>query len=152
MSAALRRELLGCLIGLARTCSNNPPTAETEGLLLAGLHAADEAVPLEDHRLRALIDRVKADKVAVSPNCATCVSPCGKNDDYDLSRIDAAEPPIRAAKERILRGLMAHGHRGMMSKLVEDALFALAEDWDEKTLLWYAEKLEEALDEPVPID
>ena len=142
---SLRRELLGCLIGLARTCSNNPPTDETEGLLLAGLHAADEATALDDERLRALMDRVRADKVAVSPNCAVCASPCGKNDDYDLARIDRAEPAVRAVKERILRALMQWGHRGLMSRLVFDALFALAEDWDAQTLAWYAEELEKAL-------
>lgn len=141
---ALRRELLGCLIGLARTCSNNPPTDQTEGLLLAGLHAADDSTPMPPDRLQALIDRVRADKVAVSPNCATCAAPCGKNDDYDLTRIDGADPAIRAVKERILRGLMRCGHQGRMSRLVFDALFALAEDWDEKALAWYAEALEDA--------
>ena len=141
----LRRELLGCLIGLARTCSNNPPTDETEGLLLAGLHAADEATALEDERIRALIDRVRADKAAVSPNCVTCALPCGKNEDYDLTRLDQAEPGVRAVKERMLRALIQWGHRGRMSKLVFDALFALAEDWDEQTLAWYAEELEKAL-------
>ena len=141
-TASLRRELLGCLIGLARTCSNNPPTDETEGLLLAGLHAADEAVPMSPDRLRALIDRVKADKVAVSPNCATCTSPCGKNEDYDLRRIDHADPAIRAVKERILHGLMTSAHHGRMSKLIFDSLFALAEDWDEESLGWYAKELE----------
>ena len=139
---ALRRELLGCLIGLARTCSNNPPTGDTEGLLLAGLHAADEATGMTEERLRALIDRVRADKAAVSPNCVRCASPCGKNDDYDLTRIDRAEPAVRAAKERILRGLMAWGHAGRMEKLVFDALFALAEDWDDKALGWYGDMLE----------
>ena len=139
---ALRRELLGCLIGLARTCSNNPPTEETEGLLMAGLHAADEAIALDEGRLRALIDRVKADKAAVSPNCVACLSPCGKNEDYDLAKIERAEPDVRAVKERMLRALTQWGHRGRMSKLVFDALFALAEDWDEPTLRRYAEELE----------
>ena len=142
-TTVLRRELLGCLIGLARTCSNNPPTGETEGLLLAGLHAADEAAALDPERLRALIARVRADKIAVSPNCANCASPCGKNDDYNLARIDQAEPAIRAVKERILRGLMRRGHQGRMDQLVFDALFALAEDWDESALRWYADKLED---------
>lgn len=143
-TASLRRELLGCLIGLARTCSNNPPTDDTEGLLLAGLHAADETVTMSPDRLRALIDRVKTDKIAVSPNCANCASPCGKNDDYDLARIDAADPAIRAAKERILHGLMTRAHHGQMSQLIFDALFALAEDWDAETLGWYADELEKA--------
>ena len=138
----LRRELVGCLIGLARTCSNNPPTEETEGLLLAGLHASDEATAIEPERLRALIARVRADKAAVSTNCVACASPCGKNDDYDLDRIDRAEPAIRAVKERILCGLHRWGHQGRMDQLVFDALFALAEDWDEEALGWYADKLE----------
>ena len=141
-AASLRRELLGCLIGLARTCSNNPPTDETEGLLLAGLHAADEATELEPERLQALIDRVRADKLAVSPGCAACVSPCGKNDDYDLRRMDEAEPVVRAAKERILSLLIQRGHEGRISQLVFDSLFALAEDWDAHTLASYAAMLE----------
>ena len=142
ISDPLRRELLGCLIGLARTCSNNPPTDETEGLLLAGLHAADEATAMEPDRLRALIDRVRADKIAVSPGCASCAAPCGKNDDYDLSRLDAAEPAVRQAKERIVRLLFQRGHQGRMSQLVLDALFALAEDWDVRALEPYADRLE----------
>ena len=141
-AAVLRRELLGCLIGLARTCSNNPPTDETEGLLLAGLHAVDDATAIEPERLQALIDRVRADKTAVSPNCATCVSPCGKNDDYDVSRMDTAEAPVREAKERILRLLIQRGHEGRMSQLVFDALFALAEDWDADALKRYVMLLE----------
>ena len=141
-TTALRRELLGCLIGLARTCTNNPLTGETEGLLLAGLHAADEATAMAPNRLRALIERVRADKVAVSPGCAACVSPCGKNEDYDLRRMDDAEPAVRAAKEHILCQLLQRGHQGRISPLVFDALFALAEDWDAPTLESYAAGLE----------
>lgn len=141
---SLRQELLGCLIGLARTCSNNPPTDQTDGLLLAGLHAAAAATPMSPEQLRALIDRVKADKAAVSPNCVHCASPCGKNDDYDVARIAQAEPAVRAVKEGILRALMQRGHQGRMDKLVYDSLFALAEDWDEPTLAWYLDALNKA--------
>lgn len=138
---ALRRKLLGCLIGLARTCSNNPPTGQTEALLLAGLCTLDETAATPED-VRALIERVQADKTAVSPSCAYCACPCGKNDNYDVSRIERAAPEVRDAKERIIRALIALAQRGSIHQQVFDALFALAEDWNADTLNGYAERLE----------
>lgn len=133
----LRDELVGALIGLARTCDTNPPTDQTEGLLLAGLHLSDPEVQASDEQLRRLIDRVHADKALVSPNCMNCASPCGKNFDYDMSRMDAADDAVREAKLVLLDNLRTLGHRGRMSQLVYDGLFALAEDWDAEAFGWY---------------
>lgn len=142
---ALRQRLCGCLIGLARTCSNNPPTADTPGLLLAGLHLTDESVPAAEAQLTRMIERVQADKAQVSPNCVTCAARCGKNDDYDMARLFAAPDDVRAVKLAVLHGLQAMAHRGMMDQLLYDALFALAEDWDASALQWYADKVQSLL-------
>lgn len=139
-TASLRARLVGACIGLARTCSNNPVTDQTEGLLLAGLHASDPAVPMTAEQLTRLIDRIHADKAQVSPNCVNCASPCGKNFDYDLTRLDAAPADVRQVKQTILSNLRQMAHRGRMEQLVFDALFALAEDWDAEALRWYAEE------------
>lgn len=84
----LRRMLLGSVIGLARTCTTRPPTETTPGLILAGLHLSDDAVSATPEQLIALNERIQQNKFEVSPNCATCASPCGKNADYDLRRLE----------------------------------------------------------------
>ena len=86
----LRRMLLGSVIDLARTCTTRPPTETTPGLILAGLHLSDDAVSATPEQLIALNERIQQNKFEVSPNCATCASPCGKNADYDLRRLDDA--------------------------------------------------------------
>lgn len=86
----LRRMLLGSVIGLARTCTTRPPTETTPGLILAGLHLSDDAISATPEQLIALTERIQQNKFEVSPNCATCASPCGKNADCDLRRLDDA--------------------------------------------------------------
>lgn len=140
MENRVQDELCGCLIGLARTCSTNPPTANTDGLLLAGLVATMEDAPFTIEQLVRLTQRIRSDKNEVSPNCAACVSRCGKNDDYDMSRLYAAPDEVRQVKLDILSGLQALAQRGAMSGFIYDALFALAEDWDVQTLAWYRDE------------
>lgn len=136
----LQDQLLGCMIGLARTCSTNPVTEETEGLLLAGLMATRPDSAMTDAQLIRLTERIKADKAKVSPNCVTCTSRCGKNDDYDVSRIAAAAEDVRTAKQTILRHLQGMAKRGVVDQLTFDSLFALAEDWDAAALAWYVDE------------
>lgn len=138
---ALRKELLGAMIGLARTCSNNPTTTQTEGLLLAGLHACDPMVEMTEEQLRRLTERIRQDKVLVSPNCVHCTSPCGKNADYDVVHIQEASESVRQAKKQIITQLIQLGHQGKMGQLVFDSLFALAEDWEAEAFAWYVQEL-----------
>lgn len=136
----LRQQLLGCMIGLARTCSNNVPTEETEGLLLAGLMAMGERGIMNEAQVLRLIQRVKADKARVSPNCVSCTHRCGKNDDYDVRRLLTAPDAVRRAKLTILRQLQARAARGVVDQLTFDSLFALAEDWEADAFAWYVEE------------
>ena len=131
----LRRMLLGSVIGLARTCTTRPPTETTPGLILAGLHLSDDAVSATPEQLIALTERIQRNKFEVSPNCATCASPCGKNADYDLRRLDDAPEDV----------LQVCGPRGKMADCVMDAVFALAEDWDAADFKVYEEQLTELL-------
>ena len=132
-------ELLSCMIGLACACSNNPPTENTDGLLMAGLHALRPDAAMTPEQLRRLTERVKADKHAVSPNCATCTSRCGRTDDYDMARWHAAPEAVRAEKEAILSGIITLSRQGMQP-FIYQALQALCEDWGPDTLHWYAEE------------
>lgn len=143
----LRRTLLGSVIGLARTCTTRPPTETAPGLILAGLHLSDDAVSATPEQLIALNERIQQNKFEVSPNCATCASPCGKNADYDLCRLDDAPEDVRQAKTRLIALLQVCGHRGKMADCVMDAVFALAEDWDAADFKVYEEQLTQLLAE-----
>lgn len=134
---ALKNELLGCMIGLARTCSTNPETDETEGLLLAGLMATRDDSAMTEAQLIRLTDRIRADKAKVSPNCVTCTSRCGKNDDYDTNRLYAAPEDVRRAKLTILHHLQLRAAKGVVDQTTFDSLFALAEDWDATAFACY---------------
>ena len=104
-----RDALLGALVGLARSTVNEPKTENT-----------DET---EKHR--------------VAPNCATCTMRCGNTDNYDLARLWAAPEDIRALKLRLLAAVfrLAQGRPDACAQeVIDQALFVLAEDWDEELL------------------
>ena len=66
-TAGLQDELTGALIGLARTCTTNPKTENTDRLILEGLFTAVTNVNFNDVTIRQLIDRVKAEKEQIAP-------------------------------------------------------------------------------------
>ena len=77
--AALRDELTGALIGLARTCSSHPRTESTDAALTAALRAcalSDDEAELRDH-----IECIHAEKALAAPGCAACLARCGNTDD-----------------------------------------------------------------------
>ena len=74
-TAALQDELTGALIGLAKSCGNNPKTEDTTGILIEGLFTTITNVNFNDETLREMIAKVHAEKQRIVPNCATCASP-----------------------------------------------------------------------------
>ena len=95
-SAKLQDELTGALISLARACSNTPGTQQTDRLILEGLFTTVTNVNFNDETLQEMIDRIEAEKRRIVPGCASCGSPCGNTDRYDMSRIWNAEEDIRS--------------------------------------------------------
>ncbi len=78
-------ELIGALVGLSRATDNNPNLTDDTYACLVEAAALPENTPDED--LRARISAVRAEKRRISPDCAVCMNPCGRTDDYDLSRM-----------------------------------------------------------------
>ena len=132
----LRDTLLGALVGLARSTSSEPKTENTDAVLNAGLRlAAQPDAPAET--LQRMLDIPRAEKHAVAPNCATCTMRCGNTDNYDLARLWAAPEDIRALKLRLLAAVfrLAQGRPDACAQeVIDQALFVLAEDWDEELL------------------
>ena len=128
--------LLGALGGLARSTVNEPKTEDTDHVLAAGLRLAakPEADTTALERMRNIVE---TEKHRVAPNCANCTMRCGNTDNYDLARLWAAPEDIRALKLRLLAAVfrLAQGRPDACAQeVIDQALFVLAEDWDEELL------------------
>ncbi len=145
-TAGLQDELTGALIGLARTCTPNPKTENTDRLILEGLFATVTNVNFDDEAIERLIDKVRAEKEQIAPGCAVCEAKCGNTDEYDMKRIWEAQEDIRSLKSLILfgiRGMAAYAYHAMVLGYVDEevntffykALSILAEDWGMEELL-----------------
>ena len=145
-TAALQDELTGALIGLAKSCGNNPKTEDTTGILIKGLFTTITNVNFNDETLREMIAKVHAEKQRIVPNCATCASPCGNTSDYEMKKLWNADEDIRSLKSLILfgiRGMAAYAYHaavlGYQDEDVNDffykALSILGYDMDMEQLL-----------------
>ena len=152
INTPLHNELLGALIGLARTCANNPKTDDTDRLLFTALRVSANN-DANEQTLTAMIRRVNEEKAIISPGCATCVARCGNTDNYDMSLLWNAPDEIRNAKLAILENAQALAGKLMQIKSeaipegtiprLYHALFMVKEDWDAKPLRELAESLRE---------
>lgn len=146
-AAQLQDELTGALIGLARATDNAPDVNDgTWRLMIEGLFATVTNVSFDTAAIRALLDRVHAEKARLVPNCALCAAPCGRTGDYDMAQLWGAQEDIRSLKSQILFGvreMAAYAHQAMVlgetDAAVNDffakALFAVGEDWGTDELL-----------------
>lgn len=56
--AKAQDELTGALIGLAKTCGNNPKTADTDRVIIEGLFTTLTNVSFNEETIRVMIERV----------------------------------------------------------------------------------------------
>ena len=146
-TANLQDELTGALIGLARATDGSPSVNEgTWSLIIEALFTTLTNVNFDEAAIRDVTARVKAEKSRLVPDCASCMSPCGHNDDYDVSRLWTADEDIRSPKSLILfgiRGMAAYAYHAMVlgytdgevNRFFAKALFAIGEDWGMDDLL-----------------
>ena len=104
--AELQDQLTGALVGLSRAVDNAPDTNEgTWRLMIEGLFTTVTNVNFNEKTIRDLIDRVHAEKARLVPNCHSCASRCGRNDDYDMHLLWSAQEDVRSLKSLILFGV-----------------------------------------------
>ena len=70
------KKLIGALIGLAKACNVHLKTENTDGIIIKSL--------------ASIFQRVREEKLAVAPDCATCFAPCGNTDEYNLDELQAS--------------------------------------------------------------
>ena len=146
--AALQDELTGALIGLARATdgTSDKINAGTYKLMVKGLFTTITNVNFNEETIREVIEEVRAEKQRLVPDCSTCKSPCGRNDEYDMNLVWNADEDIRSLKSLILfgiRGVAAYAYHAEVlgyvdeevNKFMAKALFAVGEDWGMEELL-----------------
>ncbi len=148
-TAQLQDRLTGALIGLARATDGNEHliSAASTQVIVESLFATLTNVNFDDAALQALLDRVKAEKREMVPNCFSCASPCGRTDDYDLQQLWNGDEDVRSLKSLILfgiRGMAAYAyhacvlgyHDETVDRFFYKALTAIGMDgWGMKELL-----------------
>lgn len=148
-TAGLQDELTGALIGLARAYEGNLEslTPQIDDLVISGLFTTVTNVNFNNETISALIDKVHAAKAPVTSQCGTCVSACGKGDDYDMDRVWDADEDVRSLKSLILfgiRGMAAYAYHANVlgyrdeevNRFFYKALYAIGrDDWGMDELL-----------------
>ena len=145
--AALQDELTGALIGLARATDGDTLPDETTGkLVIEALFTTMTNVSFDEDSIRRCIQRVRQEKARLVPECSSCSSPCGRNDEYNMANLWQAQEDIRSLKSLILfgiRGIAAYAYHAMVLGYVDEeiyrflyrALFAVGEDRGMEELL-----------------
>ena len=148
-TAQLQDQLTGALIGLARATDGNEHliSQSSTAVIVEGLFATLTNVNFDNAALEKLLERVKAEKRKMVPDCFTCASPCGKNNDYDMASLWNAEEDIRSLKSLILfgiRGMAAYAYHAAVlgyrepevDRFFYKALIAIGmDDWGMEELL-----------------
>ena len=136
-AAKLQDELTGALIGLARTCKNATPGSNTARVVMEGLFTTITNVNFDVVTIQAMVDKVNAEKAALTINYA---------DNYDVQQIWDDNEDVRSLKSLILfgmRGIAAYAYHALMLGYTDASvdefflkgLAALGEDWGMEELL-----------------
>lgn len=148
-TAELQDKLTGALIGLARATEGNEHVVNdsTAAVIVEGLFATLTNVNFDNDAILAIMDRVELEKQKLVPECYKCASACGRNNDYDMSKLWNANEDIRSLKSLILfgiRGVAAYAYHAVVLGYKDDsihrflykALFAIGmDDWGLEELL-----------------
>ena len=89
-------KVLSALIGLCGAVSNNGKTENTDRVVLEAILSQEP---------EKAVRRIHEEKYKISPDCASCPTPCGNTSDGGLSRWNEAPEHIRRLKEEVMAGL-----------------------------------------------
>lgn len=139
--AGLQERLTGVLIGIARAVEGNEHliSDSTDKIVREGLAATRFDANLAEDSLSALIQRAEDEKRKLIPLCYECAAPCGKNNNYDMRRLYAADGDAYSLKLLILCGIRsmavyscraaALGHTDReVDRFFYEALFSVGEE------------------------
>ena len=144
--AKLQDELTGVLIGLARASDGHQTTSSTHKAMIEGLFMTLTNVNFNEEAILSQIETVRREREALIPGCSSCASACGRNDEYDMTRLWTDDGDIRSLKSLILfglKGVAAYAYHALVlgysdeevNNFFYEGLFAVGEDWNMEQLL-----------------
>ena len=123
-TAKLQDELTGALIGLARAVDSTTAVSKKTGqVIIEGLFTTVTNVNFDNAAIENMIQKVRAEKERLAPDCSKCQSPCGKTDEYDMQQLWNADEDTRSLKSLILFGI-----RGMAAYAYHAAVLGHEDD------------------------
>ena len=146
-TAKLQDELTGALIGLARAIDGAAAISkETGQVIIEGLFTTVTNVSFDNAAIENMIQKVRAEKERLVPDCSKCQSPCGRTDEYDMQQLWNADEDVRSLKSLILfgiRGMAAYAYHANVlnyedtevNRFFCEALFKIGYEESVETLL-----------------
>ena len=89
----MNRDILSALIGLVGAVNNNGKTKQTDALVREALVSDNDF---------SIVEKIRCEKYAISPNCEICQSPCGNTSDYPPEKYELWSKEQREIRKRII--------------------------------------------------
>jgi len=89
----VNKDILSALIGLVGAVNSNGKTGQTDVIVREAFISEEDC---------SMAERIRGEKYAISPNCATCQSPCGNTSDYPSEKYEQWSEELREIKEQII--------------------------------------------------
>lgn len=123
----VQKELIGALVGLARSLDETNSDFSALNSIIRGLKAVN-APTFDD------IKAVRAAKQRAVPDCSTCQNPCGKTFDYNL---DELKPETSGLKYQMIEAMICYADRAVFDEnnyknvldILAEGLFAVGYDY-----------------------
>ena len=113
-TAKLQDELTGALISLAKAADSTETISKRTGqIIIEGLFTTVTNVSFDNAAIENMIQKVRAEKERLVPDCSKCQAPYSRAEEYDLQQLWNANEDIRSLKSLILfgiRGMAAYAY------------------------------------------
>lgn len=97
----MNERIVSTLVGLAGACGNNGKTEQTDAVVL---HALLNCYAPEDGD--TIVAAITREKYSISPNCETCLTPCGNTSDYAMELFHE-DKELKTIKEELMKATVA---------------------------------------------
>ena len=104
-----KKDLFGAIVGLARSVEGNKNrhTESTNNALLLGLRMFILGRDYTHEEIKNHVEVLHREKFKLVNRCLRCSNPCGRNDDYDVGKLDELEMELREWKYTLLSSIMS---------------------------------------------
>lgn len=128
-TALLQDKLTGAIIGFARATEGNEDLISdtANAIIIESLFITLTNVNFDNNSINEALKKVALEKRKIIPNCFTCTSCCGKNNDYDMNKLwNEPNEDIKSLKSLILfglRGIAAYAYHAAVLGYYSDEVY-----------------------------